>query len=247
MPGSDDRATTVNKFGQPVGFALSDWSPPPFPPHKTLMGRYCHLEPLIADCHAQELWAVQSDDLSGARWTYLPGGPFNFFSEFEKWCLDGEHARDPQFYAIMVDGHAVGVTAYLRIVPNHGAIEIGHVYYSSLLAKTRAATEAMYLLADNAFKLGYRRYEWKCDSLNQPSRNAAARLGFTYEGTFRQLVVYKGRNRDTSWFSIIDVDWNRGLKKAFEKWLERSNFDADGQQKLKLSELTAQFVHAMLR
>ncbi|ETO81143.1 hypothetical protein F444_04500 [Phytophthora nicotianae P1976] len=183
MPGSDDRATTVNKFGQPVGFALSDWSPPPFPPHKTLMGRYCHLEPLIADCHAQELWA-----------------------RVEKWCLDGEHARDPQFYAIMVDGHAVGVTAYLRIVPNHGAIEIGHVYYSSLLAKTRAATEAMYLLADNAFKLGYRRYEWKCDSLNQPSRNAAARLGFTYEGTFRQLVVYKGRNRDTSWFSIIDVD-----------------------------------------
>ncbi|OWZ13272.1 hypothetical protein PHMEG_00013429 [Phytophthora megakarya] len=101
----------------------------------------------------------------------------------------------------------------------------------------------MFLLAANAFQLGYRRYEWKCDSLNVPSRNAAARLGFTYEGTFRQLVVYKGRTRDTCWFSIIDGDWNGGLKSAFERWLEPSNFDENGQQKLKLSELTAPFVH----
>ncbi|KAG2799999.1 hypothetical protein PC116_g3574 [Phytophthora cactorum] len=201
MADSSDNAPAINAFGQPVGFALPDWAPPPFPPHKTLMGRYCHLEPLNAGRHAQELWTAQSDDPKG-------------------------------------------VAAYLRIVPSHGVIEIGHIYYSSQLAKTRAATEAMYLLADNAFKLGYRRYEWKCDSFNQPSRNAAARLGFTYEGTFRQPIVYKGRNRDTSWLSIIDVDWNRGLKSSFERWLEPSNFDGYGQQKLKLSELTAPFVHA---
>ncbi|KAG3048463.1 hypothetical protein PC121_g19462 [Phytophthora cactorum] len=201
MADSSDNAPAINAFGQPVGFALPDWAPPPFPPHKTLMGRYCHLEPLNAGRHAQELWTAQSDDPKG-------------------------------------------VAAYLRIVPSHGVIEIGHIYYSSQLAKTRAATEAMYLLADNAFKLGYRRYEWKCDSFNQPSRNAAARLGFTCEGTFRQPIVYKGRNRDTSWLSIIDVDWNRGLKSSFERWLEPSNFDGYGQQKLKLSELTAPFVHA---
>ncbi|KAG4040300.1 hypothetical protein JG687_00017920 [Phytophthora cactorum] len=243
MADSSDNAPAINAFGQPVGFALPDWAPPPFPPHKTLMGRYCHLEPLNAGRHAQELWTAQSDDPKGTRWTYLPYGPFGSFNDFEKWCLDGEQARDPQFYAIVVDEHVVGVAAYLRIVPSHGVIEIGHIYYSSQLAKTRAATEAMYLLADNAFKLGYRRYEWKCDSFNQPSRNAAARLGFTYEGTFRQPIVYKGRNRDTSWLSIIDVDWNRGLKSSFERWLEPSNFDGYGQQKLKLSELTAPFVH----
>ncbi|KAG3107587.1 hypothetical protein PI124_g2686 [Phytophthora idaei] len=217
MANSSDNAPAINAFGQPVGFALPDWAPPPFPPHKTLMGRYCHLEPLNAGRHAQELWLPS------------PTTP---------------RARDPQFYAIVVDEHVVGVAAYLRIVPSHGVIEIGHIYYSSQLAKTRAATEAMYLLVDNAFKLGYRRYEWKCDSFNQPSRNAAARLGFTYEGTFRQPIVYKGRNRDTSWLSIIDVDWNRGLKSSFERWLEPSNFDGYGQQKLKLSELTAPFVHA---
>ncbi|KAK1937096.1 Uncharacterized protein P3T76_009874 [Phytophthora citrophthora] len=143
----------------------------------------------------------------------------------------------------MVNGQAVGGTDYLRIEPSHGVIEIGHIYYSSCLSKTCAATEAMYLLAANAFQLGYRRYEWKCDSLNVPSRKAAARYGFMFEGTFRQVVVYKGRNRDTSWFSIIDKDWNGGLKSAFERWLDTTNFDENGQQKLKRSTLTAPFVH----
>ncbi|POM66666.1 Gcn5-related n-acetyltransferase [Phytophthora palmivora] len=243
MTISGNSAPTLNEFGQPVGFALKDWCPPPFPPHKTLTGRYCSIEPLKADCHAQDVWNAQADDPSGARWTYLPNGPFSSLEEFETWCRNGEHSTDPQFYAVVVNGRAVGVVAYLRIVPNHGVIEIGHIYYSSQLAKTRAATEAMYLLAVNAFQLGYRRYEWKCDSLNLPSRNAAARLGFTYEGTFRQLIVYKGRNRDTSWFSITDGDWNGGLKSAYERWLEPNNFDENGQQKLKLSELTASFVH----
>ncbi|GMF21595.1 unnamed protein product [Phytophthora fragariaefolia] len=235
--------TTTNEFGQPVGFSMEIWSPPPFPPSKTLTGQYCRLEPLKASLHAKDLWAALSEDPSGARWTYMPYGPFATFDKFEKWCMDGETASDPQFYAIVVNGHVEGFTSYLRIVPSQGVIEVGHIFYSPKLARTRAATEAMYLLAANAFELGYRRYEWKCDSLNAPSRSAAARLGFTYEGTFRQLIVYKGRSRDTSWFSIIDADWNGGLKNAFKRWLKLSNFDENGQQTLKLSELTTPFVH----
>ncbi|KAE8913607.1 hypothetical protein PF005_g27242 [Phytophthora fragariae] len=237
-------AATTNEFGQPTGFAMANWSPPPFPPHTTLSGQYCRLEPLKASFHAKDLWEALSEDPSGARWRYMPYGPFATFDEFEKWILEGECADDPQFYAIIVGEHAVGFTSYLRIVPSHGVVEVGHIFYSPRLAKTRAATEAMYLLAANAFRLGYRRYEWKCDSCNMPSRGAATRLGFTYEGKFRQLIVYKGRSRDTTWFSIIDADWNNGLKSAFERWLTPSNFDEDGQQTLKLSELTAPFVHA---
>ncbi|EGZ29295.1 hypothetical protein PHYSODRAFT_309723 [Phytophthora sojae] len=170
--------------------------------------------------------------------------PFTTFNEFEEYCLSTEKVRDSQIYAIVVDGHAVGMTAYMRINPDEGVIEVGRVFYTSRLQRTRAAAEALYLLAANAFKLGYRRYEWKCDSCNLPSRYAATRYGFTFEGLFRQAVVYKGRNRDTTWFSIIDQDWNAGLKEAYERWLEPSNFDENGQQKLKLSELTAPFVHA---
>ncbi|ETP02020.1 hypothetical protein F441_20825 [Phytophthora nicotianae CJ01A1] len=236
--------TAVNKFGQPVGFALKDWNPPPFPDHAALKGYYCHLEPLKPGRHAQEIWTALSKDPDGARWTYMPYGPFSSFDEFEKWCVNAGHSQDPQFYAIIVDGLAVGFISYLRIDPSHGVVEVGHVYYSLELAKTRAATEVIYLLAANAFQLGYRRLEWKCDSCNLPSRNAAARLGFTYEGLFRQVTVYKGRNRDTTWFSIIDNDWNGGLRSAFERWLDSNNFDEEGQQMLKLSELTAAFVRA---
>eukprot|EP00644_Phytophthora_capsici_P018918 jgi/Phyca11/133110/e_gw1.325.6.1 len=233
----------VNDFGQPVGFALNDWSSPPFPPHAALAGRYCRLDPFQSRLHAHENWTAQSEDSNGARWTYMPYGPFPTLKEFETWCASAEASRDPQFYAIIVNGHVVGFISYLRIDPSNGVIEVGHVFYSPSLAKTRAATEVMYLLAANAFQLGYRRFEWKCDSLNVPSRNAAARYGFTFEGTFRQVVVYKSRNRDTSWFSIIDKDWTGGLKSVFERWLKANNFDENGQQKLKLSELTAPFVH----
>ncbi|KAL3661132.1 hypothetical protein V7S43_013741 [Phytophthora oleae] len=235
---------TVNEFGQSVGFALKDWSPPLFPPHAALHGRYCSLEPLQSSLHAHEIWNAQSKDLNGARWTYMPYGPFPTLEDFETWCVSAEASHDPQFYTIVVNGHAVGFISYLRIDPSNGVIEVGHVFYSPALAKTRAATEVVYLLAANAFQLGYRRFEWKCDSLNLPSRNAADRYGFTFEGTFRQAIMYKGRNRDTSWFSIIDKDWTGGLKSVFERWLESNNFDQDGQQKLKLSELTAPFVHA---
>ncbi|KAG6608751.1 Gcn5-related n-acetyltransferase [Phytophthora cinnamomi] len=234
----------VNEFDQPVGFAMQDWTPPPFPPHSTLVGRYCQLEPLSAARHARDFWDAQSDDPKGANWTYMLNGPFSSFKEFEEYCLGTEKSREPQIYAIVVDEHAVGMIAYMRIDPSHGVMEVGRIYYTSRLQRTCAAAEAMYLLAANAFRLGYRRYEWKCDSCNLPSRSAATRFGFTYEGLFRQAVVYKGRNRDTTWFSIIDGDWNGGLKQAYERWLEPSNFDESGQQKLKLSELTAPFVHA---
>ncbi|KAE9334062.1 hypothetical protein PR003_g13701 [Phytophthora rubi] len=241
---SKDDLTSVNEFGQPVGFAMTDWTPPPFPPHSTLVGRHCQLEPLTAARHARDFWDAQSDDPKGASWTYMLNGPFSSFNEFEEYCLSTEKTREPQIYAIVVDGHAVGMIAYMRIDPSHGVMEVGRIYYTSRLQRTCAAAEAMYLLAANAFKLGYRRYEWKCDSCNLPSRGAATRYGFTYEGLFRQAVVYKGRNRDTTWFSIIDGDWAAGLKKAYERWLEPSNFDEHGRQKLKLSELTAPFVRA---
>ncbi|KAL4093134.1 hypothetical protein PRIC1_012121 [Phytophthora ramorum] len=234
----------VNEFGQPVGSAVEDWKPRPFPAHTTILGRYCQLEPLKAALHAKDFWDALSDDPKGAGWTYMLNGPFATFSDFEKYCLSTEQPRQPQIYAIVVDGHTVGMIAYMRLDPSNGVAEVGRIYYTSRLSKTPAAAEAMYLLAANAFKLGYRRYEWKCDSCNLPSRNAATRYGFTYEGLFRQATVYKGRTRDTTWFSIIDSDWNGGLKDAFERWLEPSNFDEDGQQTLKLSELTAPFVLA---
>lgn len=233
----------TNEFGQPIGPAL-DWKTPPFPPHTVLAGRYCRLEPLQAASHAQSIWHAAAEDPTSARWTYLFNGPFADFAAFEKWVLGTQESRDPQFYAIVVDGEAVGLAAYMRIDPNHGVIEIGNIYYSPKLARTRAATEAMYLFMSNAFELGYRRYEWKCDSRNLPSRAAATRYGFTYEGKFRQAIVYKGRSRDTTWYSIIDADWSAGLKQAYLRWLHPENFDEGGAQRLPLSALTASFVHA---
>jgi RimJ/RimL family protein N-acetyltransferase len=240
-----DTLQRYNEFGQPIGFPLPDWLPPPFPPAATLQGSYCRVEPLQAARHARDLFAAQGDDPGGARWTYLFQGPYANFGEFEAWCHSAEGSRDPQYYAIVdaESGRGLGSCAYMRIEPRHGVIEIGSIYFSARLARTRAATESMYLLMANAFALGYRRYEWKCDSCNLPSRAAAKRLGFTYEGLFRQAIVNKGRNRDTTWFAIIDADWNGGLKEAYLRWLDSSNFDAAGAQKLRLSDLTAPFVH----
>jgi RimJ/RimL family protein N-acetyltransferase len=234
----------ANELGQPIGFALPGWKAPPFPPQATLAGSFCRLEPLQASRHARDLWEAQAEDTTGSRWTYSYDGPFADFGAFEKWMTGIESSRDPQFYAIVVDGKAVGSASYLRIDPKNGVIEVGHVFYSPRLARTRAATEAMYLFISYAFGLGYRRFEWKCDSCNLPSRAAAVRYGFTYEGMFRQAIVYKDRNRDTCWFAIIDRDWDAGLKAAYLRWLEPANFDAAGNQKLKFSELTAPFVHA---
>ena len=240
-----DSTPRTNEFGQPIGFALPDWKPPPFPPHVSLSGRYSRVEPLSAAKHARDIYEAQSEDREGARWTYLFQGPYDKFADYEAWCSGAEGSRDPQFYAIVdaASGRAAGTCAYMRIEPRHGVIEIGIIYYSPRLSRTRASTEAMYLLMANAFDLGYRRYEWKCDSCNLPSRAAATRFGFTYEGLFRQAIVNKGRNRDTSWFAIIDRDWNGGLEDAYLRWLSGDNFDANGAQKLRLSELTAPFVY----
>jgi RimJ/RimL family protein N-acetyltransferase len=233
-----------NDLGQPVGFDLPAFKSPPFPPHATLPGRYCRVEPLDAARHAGDLFAAQGEDAAGARWTYSFHGPYSNFPAYEEWMKGAQGSRDPQFYAIVdgASGLAVGSCAYMRIEPKHGVIEIGNIYFSPRLAQTRAATEAMFLLMSNAFALGYRRYEWKCDSCNLPSRAAATRFGFTYEGMFRQAIVNKGRNRDTTWFAIIDGDWNGGLRDAYLRWLDPANFDAAGRQKVRLSELTAPFV-----
>jgi RimJ/RimL family protein N-acetyltransferase len=238
--------TRYNEFGQPIGCALPGWKSPPFPPHVALTGRYVRLEPLNAARHARDVYEAQGEDVKGERWTYSFDGPFRDFAHYEQWALNSQASRDPQFYAIVdaMTGRALGTESYLRIDPKHGVIEVGHIYFSPRLARTRAATEAIYLVVANAFDLGYRRFEWKCDSCNLPSRAAAKRFGFTYEGTFRQAAVNKQRNRDTTWFAIIDGDWNAGLKDAYLRWLDPANFDAAGRQKLKLSELTAPFVHA---
>ena len=239
-----DKHPRRNEFGQPIGFDLSGWQPPPFPPHVSLTGRYCRVEPLNAARHARDVFDAQSEDRDGTRWTYSFHGPYPDFAAYEQWARGVEGSRDPQFYAIVdaASGRALGTCTYMRIEPRHGVIEIGNIYFSPRLAQTRAATECMFLLMANAFALGFRRYEWKCDSCNLPSRAAATRFGFTYEGMFRQAIVNKGRNRDTTWFAIIDGDFNRGLKDAYLRWLEPANFDAAGRQKLRLSELTAPYV-----
>lgn len=236
-----------NEFGQPIGFPLPDWKPPPFPPHVTRAGRYVRLEPLNAATHARDVFEAQLEDTKGERWTYLFHGPYTEFAPYEQWAKNAQSSRDPQFYAIVdaATGKAAGTATWMRIDPAHGVIEVGNIYFSPRLSKTPAATEAIYLFIASAFEMGYRRFEWKCDSCNLPSRRAASRFGFTYEGTFRQAIVNKGRNRDTTWFSIIDKDWNGGLKDAYLRWLDPGNFDATGKQRQKLSELTARFVHAL--
>lgn len=221
-----------NELGQPIGFPLPDWQPRAFPPRAPLDGRYCRLEPLSAGAHAQQLFAANSADRENRIWTYLPYGPFERLEDYIAWVERMAAEEDPQFYAILdkARAEAVGVASYLRIQPAVGVAEAGHINFSPLLARTPAASEAMYLMMRRIFdELGYRRFEWKCDALNAPSRRAAERLGFTYEGTFRQVTLYKGRNRDSAWFAIIDRDWPR-IREAFEAWLDPANFDADGRQ-----------------
>lgn len=211
-----------------------------------MVGRYCRVEPLDLDRHATELFAADRQDADGRNWTYLSAGPFADFASYRSWLAAASAGDDPLFHAIVDDatGRAAGVAAYLRIDPHSGVIEVGHLNFAPSLQRSRAATEAMYLMMRRAVdELGYRRYEWKCDSLNAPSRAAALRYGFRFEGVFRQALVYKGRNRDTAWFAILDRDWPV-LKAAFERWLDPDNFDAAGRQRLRLSELTADRRHS---
>jgi RimJ/RimL family protein N-acetyltransferase len=204
-------------------------------------GRFCRLEPL-ALVHAAALHDAHALDREARNWTYLPYGPFASPADYARWVEWAAAQEDPQFFAIAeaTSARPVGVASYLRIEPAHGVIEVGHLAFSPLLQRTPAATEAMYLMMRRVFdELGYRRYEWKCDSLNAPSRRAAARLGFTYEGTFRQMHVVKGRNRDTAWFSLLDSEWP-ALRCAFERWLAPANFAAAGEQRQSLGALQAE-------
>ena len=233
-------ADILNHLGQPIGFSIGAWTPPPWPSREPMVGRFCRVVPLDPEQHAGELHAANLSDANGAMWTYLPYGPFESREIYRAWLNEHGRSDDPLFYTIVDHATAkpVGLAAYLRILPASGSIEVGHVNYSPLLQRTPAATEAMFLMMQRAFALGYRRYEWKCDALNAKSRAAALRLGFSYEGVFRQATVYKGRNRDTAWFSIIDREWP-ALEKAFCRWLDTSNFDERGSQRVRLSEPTA--------
>lgn len=228
----------LNEFDQPIGDLLPNWQAPPFPPHVTLAGWDCRVEPLNAERHGASLWQAFSED-SGALWTYLVSGPFVDQTAFEAWLIGVAAQADPQFYAIVdaASGRALGLAAYLRIDPNAASIEIGWLHFSPALQGTRLATAAMVLMMQNAFALGYRRYEWKCNALNAPSRRAALRLGFHFEGIFRQATVNKGRNRDTAWFSVLDGEWP-ALSARYVRWLAEDNFDADGRQRVALSSLT---------
>jgi RimJ/RimL family protein N-acetyltransferase len=229
----------VNALGQAVGFAVEGWTPPPVPPLEPMAGRTCRVEPLDVARHAADLHEANLLGEDGRNWAYLPYGPFATFDDYYAW-LKGVAARsDPQFHAIvdLATGAPAGVASYLRIDPEAGSIEVGHIKYAPRLQRTIAATEAMYLMMRRAFALGYRRYEWKCNALNAPSRAAAQRLGFSYEGIFRQARVDKGRNRDTAWYAMIDREWP-AIDRAFQRWLDPSNFDAAGRQRTSLSELT---------
>jgi len=226
----------VNSFGQPIGPELPGWLPPSRPARTVLEGRFCRVEPLDVERHARQLHDANSADPEGRMWTYLFSGPFASFAEYRAWLEPRPASEDPLFFAF-VDrqrAQAVGTGAFMRIDPANGVMEVGHLAFSPLMQRTPVATEAMYLMMKHAFGLGYRRYEWKCDALNAASRRAAERLGFTFEGIFRQAIVYKGRNRDTAWFSIIDREWP-ALDAAFQAWLDPANFDAAGCQRRSLA------------
>lgn len=222
--------------------APTDWQPVPSPPRAPLMGQYVQLEPLAPARHGEDLWKALQGSGDPALWDYLPYGPFNERSVFDTWLGDCATSSDPLFFAVIDRRHrrAVGLLSFLRITPAHGCIEIGHVIFGPSLQRSPASTEAVFLLARLALgELGYRRLEWKCNSDNTRSMRAATRLGFSYEGLFRQHMLVKGRNRDTAWFSILDSEWP-ACNRAFERWLAADNFDAEGRQKQSLQTLREQ-------
>ena len=206
------------------------------PNRQRLIGKYSILEPINVKKHAEDLYKNYSKDKKNIIWTYLPYGPFRNIYLFKKWIKVFCLKNDPFFYVIYSKRHKTfcGMASYLNIVPDHGTIEVGHINYSPLLQNTIESTEAMFLMMGNAFdKLGNRRYEWKCNNLNLASKRAAKRLGFKFEGVFRQMFIFKGRNRDSAWFSIIDGDWDK-IKKGFQNFLKTSNFNNKFKQIKKL-------------
>jgi RimJ/RimL family protein N-acetyltransferase len=208
-----------------------NWKPVPPPRPLTLQGRYARLEPLEADRHSPALWeCVRSH---AELWTWLSDGPYRSEADLRLSLTDKQASDSALFFAILPEGtlhSAAGYASYMRIEPAHGVVEVGNILLSPRLQRRRAATEAMYLMARHIFDhLGYRRYEWKCNADNEPSRRAALRLGFSFEGIFRQHMVIKDCNRDTAWFAMLDREWP-ARKRAFEKWLDPGNFDVQGNQ-----------------
>ncbi len=229
-----------NPLGQAVGVPLTMEFPRPRPPATPMNGDFCSVVPLDIEGHASALFDAFSADGQGRNWTYLPYGPFDTPVALRNWMQTTCTGTDPLFHTILdAAGRPQGLASYLRIEPATGVIEVGHIHLAPALQRTAAATEAMFLMMARVFDgLGYRRYEWKCDALNEPSRRAAARLGFQYEGTFRKATHYKGRNRDTAWFSVTDDDWP-ALRGAFQQWLSPANRNADGGQSQRIEALRA--------
>jgi uncharacterized protein (DUF952 family)/RimJ/RimL family protein N-acetyltransferase len=227
----------LNGYGQRIGASLPGWVAPPIPTRDDFVGHFCDVSPVSpADTDALfDAFALDADD---REWTYLPYGPFVDRATLAAWVEERSVADDPLLFTVRSGETRIptGVAGYLRIMPASGSIEVGHLRFSRLLRRTPAATEAMYLMMRRAFDLGYRRYEWKCDVFNEPSRAAALRLGFSFEGIFRQATVYKGRTRDTAWYSVIDSEWP-ALRDVFETWLSPANFDGEGRQQTRLSQL----------
>ena len=219
------------------GEVVTGFKVPSHPKGISIEGKLVSIKPLIANEFAEELFMANALDKEGINWEYLPYGPFESLSDYIDWIQSFEEHDDPVFFAIISKKlkKAIGIASYLRINPNDGLIEVGHINYSPLLQRTIEGTEAMFLMMQWAFDNGYRRYEWKCNALNMRSRKAAQRLGFSYEGVFRQMTISKGRNRDTAWFAIIDKDW-QVIKKCFHQFL--SDINLDEKSKYSLSSLT---------
>ncbi len=225
-------SSTLDDAKQEVGEPVVDWTPRERPSTQEMLGRFCRLRALDADRDAADLWAAFAQNSSGSNWTYLPYGPFDRADSLKSWLAQHAGCDDPVFYTVVdsATGRAVGVASYLRIEPAVGVIEVGHIHFADCLQRTPLATEAMYLMMRHVFaELGYRRYEWKCNALNEPSCRAALRLGFQFEGIFRQATIVKNRNRDTAWYAAIDSDWPE-IERGFKRWLAADNFDAQGQQ-----------------
>ncbi|MFE0019019.1 GNAT family N-acetyltransferase [Mesorhizobium sp. NPDC059054] len=220
---------------------LKNWQPRPRPERKVLEGRYVRLEPLDAARHGDGLFEASSVSDADGRFRWLPEFAPEKRQDFQPWLDKAQASADPLYFAVIdkASGRVAGRQTLMRIEPAHGVIEIGHIYWGPLVARKPAATEAQFLFAQYAFDdLGYRRYEWKCNNNNAPSKRAAERFGFKFEGIFRQNLVIKGENRDTTWYSIIDKEWP-ALKKAYEAWLDPENFDEKGQQKRRLEDFQA--------
>ena len=220
-----------NKLGFRVKFIKAK-----FPSKKRLIGKYCYLEPVNVKKHSKDLFKNFSKDKKDIDWIYMPQGPFKNEISLKKYLKDKNLTGNPFFYTIYSKRLKTfcGLASYLRIKPQVGTIEVGYITYAKNLQRTVEATEAMFLMMKNAFdELGYRRYEWKCDNLNERSKKSAIRLGFKYEGLFRQATIYKKRNRDTAWLSIIDKEWKQH-KKSYRQYLKRSNFNTKLIQKKKL-------------